>query len=165
MALECDGIGGCQPGCAVITMGYNLPASFVIHAIGPNTNDHALLRATYMEILRIAEARGFRSLAFCCISTGMHGFPLVDATDTALRCIREWLDHHSESPLTRIIMAVQSKAEHDVYNRVVPRYFPATTRMPPAAHLTQDPTHLARSTQRWMNNLGLAAQRRSLAGR
>ena len=86
---ECRAIGGCPTGEAVITKGYRLPASHVIHTVGPvwhggDQGEPELLRACYRNCLRLAEREGLASLAFPAISTGVYGYPLPLATAVAV---------------------------------------------------------------------------------
>ncbi len=96
---ECRRLGGCKTGEAKITAGYNLPARFVIHTVGPRWRggDHgedALLASCYTSSLRLAEEHGVRTIAFPAISTGAFGFPLPRAAAIAVRTV---FDHLSRS--------------------------------------------------------------------
>jgi O-acetyl-ADP-ribose deacetylase (regulator of RNase III) len=87
---ECRLLGGCPTGLAKITSGYNLPARWVIHTVGPiwRGGDHGedeLLASCYRNSLTLAEERELRSIAFPAISTGIYGFPLARATAIAIR--------------------------------------------------------------------------------
>lgn len=92
---ECRTLGGCPTGQAKITRGYNLPAKFVIHTVGPvwdggGYNEDQLLASCYRESLRVAVGNNCRSIAFPAISTGVYGFPLDRATNIAVREVREF---------------------------------------------------------------------------
>ena len=95
---ECRRVGGCPTGEARLTRGYDLPAEFVIHAVGPvfrgATSDAVLLRSAYESALRLAEDAGIESMAFPCVSTGVYGYPKVEACDIAVGTVLDWLDSH-----------------------------------------------------------------------
>lgn len=87
---ECRKAGGCEPGHAVMTGGYDLPAKHVIHTVGPvwqggNAGEEETLRSCWRECLRIADENGFESIAFPLISAGAYGYP----GDEALRIAAE----------------------------------------------------------------------------
>ena len=89
----------CPTGEARITPGFNLPAKFVIHTVGPVYRDglHGepdLLAACYRNSLALAVENGCRSVAFPCISTGVYGYPIEDATRIAICEVRRFL--HAE---------------------------------------------------------------------
>ena len=90
---ECRLLGGCKTGQAKITRGYRLPASHIIHTVGPvwqggNANEPALLASCYRESLRLASERGFKTLAFPSISTGIYGYPIELASHVAIATAR-----------------------------------------------------------------------------
>src|SRR5689334_20445100 len=89
LVVECRSLGGCRTGEAKITRGYNLPAKFVIHTVGPvwnggTRNERELLAACYNRSLELAAERGLSSIAFPSISTGAYGFPLEPAARIAV---------------------------------------------------------------------------------
>lgn len=96
---ECRAIGGCKTGQAVLTKGYNLPAKFVIHTVGPiwqggNSNEPALLASCYRNCLELAVKHNINSIAFPAISCGAYGFPLDEAADIAVDTIQSFLNRN-----------------------------------------------------------------------
>lgn len=89
LLAECRTLGGCPTGEARITRGYNLPARYVLHTVGPvwrggSNNEHNLLAQCYRNTLALAEEHGIKTIAFPAISTGAYGFPHEQATLIAL---------------------------------------------------------------------------------
>jgi len=105
---ECKELGGCETGEAKITRGYKLPASCVIHTVGPvysgSPEDPRLLESCYRESLRLAEQRGIKSISFPAISTGVFGYPIEEAAEVALRTILEVLRKPSKIRLVRFVL-------------------------------------------------------------
>ncbi len=98
---ECRRIGGCKTGQAVITKGYNLPAKYIIHTVGPvwrggRNNEPALLATCYRNCLELAVKYQVQSIAFPAISCGAYGFPLDDAADIAVDTIHSFLNHNGK---------------------------------------------------------------------
>lgn len=100
--LDCSRIMGAQgesepAGCAKITRGYNLPSRYIIHTVGPmvgvrvNDEDRRVLRNCYHSCLNLAREMGLHSIAFCCISTGIFGFPNDEAAAIAVGAVKGWL--------------------------------------------------------------------------
>ena len=93
---ECRKLNGCKTGQAKITKGYNLPAKFVIHTVGPvycdgQQGESELLASCYRESLTLAAENGVETIAFPCISTGVYGYPFREACVIALRTVGEFL--------------------------------------------------------------------------
>ena len=92
-------IGGCSTGQVRITPGFNLPATWVIHTVGPvwqggNAGEGDLLASCYRESLKLASSVGATTVAFPAISTGAYGFPMERAARIAVDEIVSHLDHH-----------------------------------------------------------------------
>ncbi|MFC1764529.1 O-acetyl-ADP-ribose deacetylase [Planctomycetota bacterium] len=94
LLAECRSLGGCPTGEAKLTKGYNLPAHYVIHTVGPvwrggTHNEPALLRNCYWNSLEIAREQNFQSMAFPGISTGVYHYPIEAATRLAIATVQE----------------------------------------------------------------------------
>jgi O-acetyl-ADP-ribose deacetylase (regulator of RNase III) len=96
---ECRRLGGCTTGEAKITKGYNLPARWVIHTVGPrwkggNAGEDELLARCYRSCLALTEQYAIRTIAFPSISTGVYGFPMERAAQIAIAEIRSFLERN-----------------------------------------------------------------------
>lgn len=96
LAEACAQIGGCPTGDAATTPCFDLPADWVIHAVGPvwfggTAGEGEVLGDCYRAILREADVKGLRSVAIPAISTGIYGFPLSDACRIAVQALRAGL--------------------------------------------------------------------------
>ena len=110
---ECNEIraeqGGCPTGSAVITTGGNLPAKHVIHTVGPvwrggNAGEPRLLASCYRESLSLALEGGIKTIAFPSISTGIYGYPIDRAADTALNAVKAFLEWHDGIEEVRFVL-------------------------------------------------------------
>lgn len=114
-------------GQAKVTAAYNLPASYVIHTVGPivqgrlTARDRALLARCYQSCLDAAAAQACTSIAFCCISTGIFGFPQREAAQIAARTVRAWLDAFEAAgePPMHVIFDVFGEKDERIYRSVL----------------------------------------------
>jgi O-acetyl-ADP-ribose deacetylase (regulator of RNase III) len=104
---ECHKLGGCATGSAKVTGGHDLPARWVIHAVGPvwrggDRDEEALLASCYRTSLELAVAHGARSVAFPAISCGVYGFPVERAAEIAIGEVAAFL--RTDRQLERVLM-------------------------------------------------------------
>ena len=115
--------GGEEPtGCAQITPGFNLPAKFVLHTVGPIVTTARPLRqqevqlaSCYRSCLELADKNSLQSVAFCCISTGEFRFPNDLACEIAVRTVREYLVSHPETNLKTIVFNTFKDIDHELF--------------------------------------------------
>lgn len=97
---ECRTLNGCKTGEAKITRGYDLPAKYVIHTVGPvysgSPEDRVLLRNCYMNSLDLAKKYDLHSIAFPTISTGAYGYPKEEAAKIAVTSVRKWVNENDD---------------------------------------------------------------------
>ncbi len=96
LLAECRTLGGCDTGDARITGGYQLPARYVIHAVGPvwqggGNNEAELLASCYRKSILLAEEHGLNSIAFPAISCGIYGYPINQAATIAIEATLQTL--------------------------------------------------------------------------
>lgn len=94
---ECETLNGAETGEAKLTKGYELPASFVIHTVGPvwnggNSKEKELLKDAYENSLKLAAMNEFESIAFPNISTGVYHFPRELAADIVIETVKAFLE-------------------------------------------------------------------------
>ncbi|XP_051283482.1 ADP-ribose glycohydrolase MACROD2 isoform X2 [Dicentrarchus labrax] len=119
---ECHSLNGCETGKAKITCGYDLPARYVIHTVGPvarghvgptETND---LTSCYQNSLRLMKEHGLSTVAFPCISTGIYGFPNEPAAEIALNTVKNWIEENPDK-ITRVIFCVFLENDFAIYKK------------------------------------------------
>lgn len=110
-------------GQAKITPGYNLPAKYVLHTVGPiiqrevRDKDKELLAGCYRSCLELAAENGVGSIAFCCISTGVFRFPQHLAAQIAVDTVREFLS--ADSTIQQVIFTVFKDDDLHMYNNLL----------------------------------------------
>ncbi len=123
LLAECRTLGGCATGDAKITSGYQLPAKFVIHTVGPvwhggKNDEPELLTSCYRRCFELARAKQIRSLAFPAISCGAYGYPLQDA---ALIAVRETGEALRTNPEPRVWFTCFTDAVFNAYAEAIER--------------------------------------------
>lgn len=121
---ECRGLGGCETGDAKITQGYQLPARYVIHCVGPvwrggNEREAELLASCYRRSLQLAEAHRLTAIAFPAISTGIYGFSVVPAATIAINTVRDFVP--STRSLREVVFCCYSNNDYRAYDNVLSR--------------------------------------------
>ena len=125
LLAECETLNGAETGETKITKGYRLPAKHVLHTVGPIGGGDDALKSCYTACMDLVEQHNLRTIAFCCVSTGIFGFPLVRATHIALNVIRSWLETgDNRNKVDRIIFCVFRDIEVEAYEKILPSYFP-----------------------------------------
>lgn len=114
---ECREIGGCPTGEARITRGYNLPAKYVIHTVGPiysgKDQDRKLLSSCYLNSLELAVKNDITSIAFPAISCGVYGYPVKEACKIAVDTTCDFLKNNKT--IKKVIFILFSEKNHAVY--------------------------------------------------
>ncbi|KAI9819327.1 MAG: hypothetical protein M1832_004032 [Thelocarpon impressellum] len=132
MLLEtCKRLAPCKTGSAVITPGFDLPCSAVIHAVGPVWGRDelvaTLLTKCYRRSFELAEKHKLASVAFCAISTGAYGYPSVPAARVALREVRRYLvEAGDDAVVKKVILCVFTDGDQQAYEEQIPKVFPPT---------------------------------------
>jgi len=127
---ECRTLNGCLTGESKITRGYRLPARHIIHTVGPIYSSREKeekaqqLESSYKTSLELAVENALRHVAFPSISTGIYSYPIVDATRIALNTTRTFLESEAGNKLERVIFVVWSNKDKEVYESLIPEYFP-----------------------------------------
>ncbi len=113
-------------GSARITPGFNLPAKYVIHTVGPIVTtplplrqQEAQLASCYTSCLDLAHKYGLASIAFCCISTGEFRFPNDRACDIAVSTVRFWMARHPETSVKTVIFNTFKDIDHELYQNAL----------------------------------------------
>jgi len=123
LLAECRTLGGCRPGEAKITRGYDLPSRFVIHTVGPvwsgeSRGEPEILANCYRNSLRVALENGVQTIAFPAISCGAYRYPVADAARIAVATTNEFLrENHS---ITAVTFVVSTDAIESEYRRLFP---------------------------------------------
>lgn len=119
--------GGDEPiGSARITPGFNLPAKYVLHTVGPIVPTGRPLRtqkvqlaSCYHSCLNLADENNLESVAFCCISTGEFRFPNDLACKIAVTTVRSWMESHPNSSVKTVIFNTFKNIDHELYQNAL----------------------------------------------
>lgn len=116
---ECRKLAGCETGQAKITAGYDLPAKYVIHTVGPvwqggRGGEASLLQSCYRRCFELALEHGVRTIAFPAISTGVYAFPRVEAAALATAVMREF-----EEQFVEIVACCFNEQDASIYRDAI----------------------------------------------
>ncbi len=117
----CKTLNGCKTGDAKITQGYNLPAKFVIHTVGPvwsggNHNEPELLANCYKNSLKLASDNNIETIAFPNISTGVYGYPKLEAAKIAKQEVEKFLN--SNKLFKKVIFTIFDDENYSIYSEL-----------------------------------------------
>ncbi|MGL5273412.1 MAG: protein-ADP-ribose hydrolase [Phocaeicola sp.] len=129
LRISCNALmqGGAEPtGDAKITKGYNLPARYVLHTVGPivtngkpTPKQEEELAKCYHSCLTLANEYGVESIAFCCISTGEFGFPQQRAAEIAVSTVLNYLESEESISIKKIIFNVFKDEDLSIYRTIL----------------------------------------------
>lgn len=118
---ECKKLDGCRTGEAKITKGYNLPAPYVIHTVGPvyssSDDDPILLKASYENSLKLAKEKDLKSISFPALSTGAFGYPKREAAEIAFNTIMNFLRNNKKPNIVRFVL--YSERDFNIHKEVL----------------------------------------------
>jgi O-acetyl-ADP-ribose deacetylase (regulator of RNase III) len=135
---ECATFHGCATGHTRITKGYNLPARAVLHTVGPVGERPSELRSCYKTCMQLARRHHLRSVAFCCVSTGIFGYPLANATKIALAVtVQDVLAAPSAGGIESVVFACFRAEEARAYRALFPKVAAAVVEASQPHHLTE----------------------------
>src|SRR5439155_5777717 len=123
LVVECRTIGGCRPGETKITCGYNLPARFIIHTVGPvwrsggRRGEAEVLASCYRNSLQLAVGNGIKTIAFPAISCGVYRYPISEASQIAVETTREFLANSDK--IDKLIFVVATDEIFAAYRRLL----------------------------------------------
>ncbi|MBO5525206.1 MAG: protein-ADP-ribose hydrolase [Clostridia bacterium] len=112
-----------KEGNAKVTCAYNLPSRYVLHTVGPlmsgavTDENRAVLRSSYISCLDLANELGLKTIAFCCVATGVFGFPNDEAAEIATGTVINWL-HRNRSDM-RVIFDVFTDRDKAIYENIL----------------------------------------------
>ncbi|KAI9805092.1 MAG: hypothetical protein M1825_000926 [Sarcosagium campestre] len=131
LLAECQKLGGCRSGSAKITNAYKLPCKKIIHAVGPRysmakqTNTHtSLLQGCYRTSLELAVDHGMGSIAFPALSTGIYGYPSLEAARVALGEVSRFLRTERGQRLEKVVFCNFQMQDVSAYEKLIPEFFP-----------------------------------------
>ena len=119
---ECKKLNGCPTGEARITEGYELPARWVIHTVGPvwhsgNDGEAETLAMCYRNCLEVALQHGIKTIAFPSISTGAYGFPIELASSIAVREVKSFLEGNES--IEKVVFVCFNQKANDCYLKLM----------------------------------------------
>lgn len=125
---EAKTLGGAETGEAKLTKGYQLPASYVIHTVGPVYRDgkhdeENLLRQCYYNSIDVALENGIKTIAFPSISTGAYRYPVEEASKIAFDSVLDKLLQHDRETIEKVYFVAFDDATYNYYKKLYDLYF------------------------------------------
>ena len=122
---ECKTLNGCETGQSKITKGYNLPAKYVIHTVGPvwsggNKQERELLKSCYYTALELARENNIKTIAFPSVSCGVYRFPIEEACKIAISTVKEYLNNYDG--FEKVIFINPSEDIVEIYKKILTSY-------------------------------------------
>ena len=122
---ECKSSNGCETGQSKITKGYNLPAKYVIHTVGPvwsggNKQERELLKSCYYTALELARENNIKTIAFPSVSCGVYRFPIEEACKIAVDTVEEYLNNYDG--FEKVIFINPSEDIVEIYKKILANY-------------------------------------------
>lgn len=122
LLAECKTLNGCKTGQSKITRGYRLPAKYVIHTVGPvwhggKNQEAALLASCYKTALELAVEHDIKTIAFPAISCGIYSYPLEQATEIAVKTVREFLKKNNS--IEKVVFCCFSEEIKQLYQQTL----------------------------------------------
>ena len=122
---ECRTLNGCETGQSKITKGYNLPAKYVIHTVGPvwsggNKQERELLKSCYYTALELARENNIKTIAFPSVSCGVYRFPIEEACKIAISTVKEYLNNYDG--FEKVIFINPSEDIVEIYKKILTSY-------------------------------------------
>lgn len=119
---ECDKLAPIETGGVAITNGYNLKAKYIIHAVGPvykgDGSDEKLLASCYTNTLNVMKEHNLHSVGFPCISTGIFGYPLKEASEIAVKTVKKWIDDNKDYDV-EVFFTCFKDEEYKIYKELI----------------------------------------------
>ncbi len=133
LRTECRRLNGCETGDSRLTLGYNMPCDYIIHAVGPvwmggTAGEEELLRACYLSALKLALENNLRKIAFCAISSGEYGYPAEMASKVAIKAIGDFLADNPEA-FDDICFVIPDEAAVNIYQEEIKEMTPKKTEV------------------------------------
>jgi TATA box-binding protein-associated factor RNA polymerase I subunit A len=122
---ECAKLKGCKTGFTKTTRAYNLPAKYILHTVGPIGENEDQLQNCYKTCLEECVKHGIKTVAFCGISTGIFGYPLLEASLIACKTVKTWMENPDNlEKIDRIIFCTFLDREKMCYEKLLVDFFP-----------------------------------------